>query len=124
MGENFNDRVKQLIDKFAEGNCAKFAILIDEQPHRLTSVISKRQVTPKVDFVAKILTVFPEVDPDWLLCGKGTLLKTKSEYSQIEVNQYKLKIETLEAEKQILLGQLLMWQKMFEKKIMQADELK
>lgn len=119
MGENFNRRVKILIDNYAEGNTAKFATLINEQPHRVTSVVGKRQVTPGIDFLANILNTFQDVNPQWLISGQGDMLTTQ-EYNpnkmKEELSHLQKMVEALEAEKTILYGQLQMLQKMFDKK--------
>lgn len=119
MGENFNLRVKILIDNYAEGNAAKFATLINEQPHRVISVVGKRQVTPGIDFLANILNTFPNVNPRWLITGQGNM-QTQPENNpqnlEEEIQHLHQKVEILKNEKTILYGQLQMIQKMFENK--------
>ncbi|MDR2809919.1 MAG: helix-turn-helix transcriptional regulator [Tannerellaceae bacterium] len=57
---------------------AKFAEVIDVQRSTI-SHIAKARNEPSLDVVKKILQKYPYIDPDWLLSGKGNMVRSKTE---------------------------------------------
>jgi transcriptional regulator with XRE-family HTH domain len=51
----------------------------------LTHISSGRN-KPGLELIQKILTTFSEVDPDWLLLGKGQMFRKKQEIPDISVD--------------------------------------
>lgn len=51
-----------------------FARMLEIQPSGISHILSGRN-KPSFDLVVKILNVFPDVNPDWLLLGKGEMTR-------------------------------------------------
>jgi transcriptional regulator with XRE-family HTH domain len=74
---NIDDFVKRLeiLLEYYNLNASSFADKIGVQRSSLSHLLSGRN-KPSLDFVLKILEVFPEVDLYWILNGKGSFPKT------------------------------------------------
>lgn len=56
----------------------RFAQIMGVQPSNITHIISGRS-KPGFDFIANMLTNFPELNPDWLICGHGEMYRESQE---------------------------------------------
>lgn len=52
----------------------RFAELLEVQPSSISHILSGRN-KPSFDFIEKILTRFPEINPDWLILGQGEMIR-------------------------------------------------
>jgi len=79
---NIDDFVKRLeiILDYYTLNASSFADKIGVQRSSMSHLLSGRN-KPSLDFVMKILEVFPDVDLYWLLNGKGNFPKSNDEIS-------------------------------------------
>lgn len=68
--EDFVKRLELLLDYYSL-NASSFADKIGVQRSSLSHLLSGRN-KPSLDFILKILEVYPEVDLYWILNGKGT----------------------------------------------------
>lgn len=68
-----NDRISLLL-KEENLTAGKFADILGVQPSGISHLISGRN-KPNFDFIAKVLTCFPAVNPDWLILGKGEMYR-------------------------------------------------
>ena len=77
---NIDDFVKRLeiILDYYSLNASSFADKIGVQRSSMSHLLSGRN-KPSLDFVLKILEVFPDVDLYWILNGKGTFPKSPEE---------------------------------------------
>ena len=82
---NIDDFVKRLetLLEYYNLNASSFADKIGVQRSSLSHLLSGRN-KPSLDFILKILEVFPEVDLYWILNGKGSFPKTISNNNVIE----------------------------------------
>ncbi|MSP84224.1 MAG: XRE family transcriptional regulator [Flavobacteriaceae bacterium] len=71
--DDFIKRLELLLDYFSL-NASSFADKIGVQRSSLSHLLSGRN-KPSLDFILKILDVFPEVDLYWILNGKGNFPK-------------------------------------------------
>lgn len=79
---NIDDFVKRLeivLDYYGL-NASAFADKIGVQRSSISHLLSGRN-KPSLDFIMKILEVFPDVDLYWILTGKGNFPKTNDETS-------------------------------------------
>ncbi|MEG2479590.1 MAG: helix-turn-helix domain-containing protein, partial [Mucinivorans sp.] len=53
----------------------KFAEIMEVQPSNISHIMSGRN-NPNFDFVARMLRRFPEVNPDWLINGFGSMYRS------------------------------------------------
>ncbi|MGI6718948.1 MAG: helix-turn-helix domain-containing protein [Bacteroidales bacterium] len=67
------ERIKQILD-YSTLNNSSFAEKIGMNKSTLSHVLSGRN-NPSLDLVLKIIDAFPEIDPEWLLNGKKSMLK-------------------------------------------------
>jgi len=79
--EDFIKRLEILLDYYGL-NASSFADKIGVQRSSLSHLLSGRN-KPSLDFILKILDVFPEVDLYWVLNGKGTFPKSELQTNQI-----------------------------------------
>ncbi len=56
---------------------SRFAEEIGIQPSGVSHILSGRN-NPSYDFIVKILSKFPDLNPDWLILGKGEMFRTGS----------------------------------------------
>ncbi|MNL40624.1 hypothetical protein D3C87_1629870 [compost metagenome] len=77
---NIDDFVKRLeiILDYYSLNASSFADKIGVQRSSMSHLLSGRN-KPSLDFVMKILEVFPDVDLYWILNGTGSFPKTESQ---------------------------------------------
>ena len=71
---------------------SQFAEEIGVQPSSVSHIVSGRN-RPSLDFVLKMLEAYPEINTDWLLFGKGSILKSVNTVSDDPAAEK----ETLEA---------------------------
>ena len=67
--EDFAKRLEKVIDFYSE-TASSFAEKIGVQRSSISHILSGRN-KPSLDFVLKILSVYPEVELHWILNGKG-----------------------------------------------------
>nr|WP_314838794.1 helix-turn-helix transcriptional regulator [uncultured Flavobacterium sp.] len=73
--EDFIKRLEIILDYYGL-NASSFADKIGVQRSSLSHLLSGRN-KPSLDFILKILDVFPEVDLYWILNGKGSFPKAQ-----------------------------------------------
>ncbi len=61
---------------------SKFAEIVGVQRSSISHILSGRN-KPSLDFLQKILSTFPTINADWLIIGKGEMLKKNQ---QAEIN--------------------------------------
>jgi transcriptional regulator with XRE-family HTH domain len=75
--DDFIKRLEIILDYYSL-NASTFADKIGVQRSSLSHLLSGRN-KPSLDFILKIMDVFPEVDLYWILNGKGTFPKSELE---------------------------------------------
>ena len=90
---NIEDFIKRLeiILEYYSLNASSFADKIGVQRSSLSHLLSGRN-KPSLDFILKILDVFPDVDLYWILNGKGNFPKG-AENQQIDYSTNKVKAD-------------------------------
>ena len=73
-----NDRILYLIDNQLGGNKKKFAERIGFAPQVVFNIVSGRKSKPSFDVLEAIISSFDEISPEWLLTGKGAMLREQS----------------------------------------------
>ncbi|MEN8224573.1 MAG: helix-turn-helix transcriptional regulator [Bacteroidota bacterium] len=66
------DRLTQVI-KLKELSSSQFADEIGVQRSSVSHVLSGRN-KPSLDFITKVILRFPDINPEWLLTGRGKML--------------------------------------------------
>ena len=80
--DDFVKRLEIILDYYGL-NASSFADKIGVQRSSMSHLLSGRN-KPSLDFVMKILDVFPEVDLYWMLLGKGNFPKSENETLKFE----------------------------------------
>ena len=75
-----NDRIL-LILKYKNISAAKLADDIDVQRSSISHILSERN-KPSLEFIQKILKKYPEISPEWLISGKGPMLKNPELFAE------------------------------------------
>lgn len=79
------DRIDELIK--AKGlSYRAFSMSIGTPPMTLSSMF-KRRSDPSALFIATIVSVYPDVSPEWLLLGKGDMFKKESIIPQVSYSE-------------------------------------
>jgi transcriptional regulator with XRE-family HTH domain len=81
--DDFIKRLEIILDYYGL-NASSFADKIGVQRSSLSHLLSGRN-KPSLDFILKILDVFPDVDLYWILNGKGTFPKNTEPIDQKEI---------------------------------------
>lgn len=68
------DRINRILENYNLSS-AQFAEKIGVQRSSISHIISGRN-KPSYDFIVKIIEHFSDLNPEWLLTGKGNMLKT------------------------------------------------
>jgi len=85
------DRVQNILES-KQLTSSKFAEMIDVPRSTISHIISGRN-KPSLDLITKIANTFPDISIDWLILGKGDMLKTKSEEKATD-SLFKDKLQT------------------------------
>ncbi|MBZ4040745.1 helix-turn-helix domain-containing protein [Flavobacterium hibisci] len=77
--DGFVKRLETVLDYYSL-NASAFADKIGVQRSSMSHLLSGRN-KPSLDFIMKILEVFPQIDLYWILTGKGNFPKNNNEVS-------------------------------------------
>ncbi len=72
---SINDRIFYIIENQCNKNQKKFADLIGFSPQVVGNIVAGRRSKPSYDVLVAILSSFVDIDTDWLILGKGEMLK-------------------------------------------------
>ena len=72
---SINERFSQIITALFNGNKSAFASAIGVTPSVVDNIVGKRQGKPSFDVVEKV-SALAEINIDWLITGKGDMLKS------------------------------------------------
>ena len=85
-----NQRVKFLIEHMGLSARA-FSEAIDESPTNTHNYIGKRNSMPGADYIEKILNRFDNVNPIWLITGRGEPFTGETPTAPVNINNRKNK---------------------------------
>ena len=83
--DEFIKRLEIILDYY-NLSASAFAHKINVQRSSLSHLLSGRN-KPSLDFIIKVIEVFPEVDLYWILNGKGTFPKSEKNFSAQSAKQ-------------------------------------
>ena len=115
MGD-INIKINHIVNHFFNGNNSDFAKKLGTSEANIRNY--REKTTPKFDFIEKLFEKLPEINPEWLLTGKGSMLKSedcnniqedetsnnvdyKEKYINIIEENRELRIDIINKEKQI-----------------------
>lgn len=109
---NINERILYLIEFKANNNKKKFAEMIGYAPQVISNIVSGRKTKPSFEVIHSIISSFVDINPDWLLTGKGEMLRTEGSAGPPSADQVEIlellrwKVERLEEENKKLKEQI------------------
>lgn len=72
-----NERISEIIS--TEGlNAKQFAERAGIKPSTISNMMNGRN-NPSLDVMQRILSAFPDISSDWLICGKGPMSRTAND---------------------------------------------
>ncbi|HPR57202.1 MAG TPA: helix-turn-helix transcriptional regulator [Bacteroidales bacterium] len=71
-----NDRIAEFI-RVKGMRQSEFAKMIGVKDNRLSTIISNNN-NPNFEFIQKTMSVYRELNPDWLILGEGTMFRPES----------------------------------------------
>ena len=74
-----NNRFLQIIENKCLGNQKKFAEMIGFAPQVISNIVSGRKSKPSYDVLNAVLSSFVDINAEWLLTGRGNMLKSDNE---------------------------------------------
>jgi repressor LexA len=81
-----SQRIKILIDEFADGVQLRFAKLIGAHQTTIHELFGKRQNKPGLTLLQKIADALPQLRMEWLVSGQGEMLKSDTPGAQVLKN--------------------------------------
>lgn len=109
---NINERILYLIDFKASSNKKKFSEMIGYAPQVISNIVSGRKTKPSFEVIHKILSSFVDISADWLLTGKGEMLRASGSAGPATADQSEIlellrwKVDRLEEENKELKEQI------------------
>ncbi len=79
---DINERISLIIENQANGNQKKFAEKIGFAPQVVYNIVSGRKSKPSFDVLNAILSSFVDISAEWLISGRGKMLKTDTSVSE------------------------------------------
>lgn len=80
------DRIRMLLDA-EKINSAKFAEIIGVQRSSISHILTGRN-NPSFDIIQRIAEKFPKINLEWLITGKGNMLKTPVQRSLFNTDDF------------------------------------
>ena len=80
------DRLLKFLNR-EQLSSARFAGIIGVQPSSISHILSGRN-KPGFDFIQKILTSYPSINAEWLIMGKGNMLKSENIQGDLFSDEY------------------------------------
>nr|WP_264846782.1 helix-turn-helix transcriptional regulator [Capnocytophaga catalasegens] len=71
------------------GNQKKFAEMIGFAPQVISNIVSGRKSKPSFDVLNAVLSSFVDVNAEWLITGKGEMLKSEAKKEVVTPNNDK-----------------------------------
>jgi plasmid maintenance system antidote protein VapI len=74
------DRLLKIIKQY-NLTSTRFADVLGVQRSGISHILSGRN-QPSYDFIVKLMKQYPEINPDWLIMGNGTIFRTAVKFSE------------------------------------------
>ena len=82
--ESIHVRLEKMVQVFSNGNKSAFGRQADIQSGVLAGLVGGRLNKPSFDILQRLSTSYPQVREEWLLNGKGTMLKREFDADALE----------------------------------------
>lgn len=75
---SINERIDSIIKELFSGNKRAFSRKVDISTSVTENIVGKRQGNPSFEVLEKIANLIPDLSTEWLLTGKGAMLKAET----------------------------------------------
>lgn len=82
MSGLINERIRTFIYDYEQSSVRTFAQKLGVSQSTITRFFGKRPSFPTLDLVQRMATYWPELRLDWLLIGRGPMLKSEQDFAQ------------------------------------------
>jgi hypothetical protein len=80
-----NERMMELINEVSKGNKRAFSKLVGVTPTVIENIVGTRKGKPGYELLEKIAFAIENINLDWLLTGRGTMLLNQSPIISAEI---------------------------------------
>ncbi len=101
------NRIEQIIKELFNENVRQFSLKVGIPSGQVSNYIGGRSSLPRIDVIEKIILSIDSINSDWLITGRGEMLKREQNQEQIkgDIEQY---LEKKLDEKEKRIEELLM----------------
>jgi len=82
MGKNIQDRVQEAVNTLCEGNKSEFCRKINRPSQAIKDIVGGKKSAPGYELIYDILSSDLGISPEWLILGKGNMLKDGGQVPQ------------------------------------------
>lgn len=76
---SISDRILKIVNKLFDGNKRAFSLCVGVSSAVIENIVGKRKSNPSYEVTYKILSSLDNICPEWLLLGKGDMLKLNNQ---------------------------------------------
>lgn len=84
--ENINTRIQIIINELYNSNVSEFERASGIKPYTIKNIVGSRQTKPSYDILELIIRNNVQISAEWLLCGKGKMLKKEQSSNHVGAN--------------------------------------
>lgn len=81
-----NKRIQELIAVVTKGNKRAFSAMVGVSPTVIENIVGSRQGKPGFDLLEKIAYSIENINLDWLITGRGEMLKEEQKKEEVSIN--------------------------------------
>jgi transcriptional regulator with XRE-family HTH domain len=115
-----NERINKIMEMKGM-NPTRFAAATEINPATLSNIFSGK-TNPSTEVIIKILEKYSDINPDWLLFGKGDMLRTGGMSQSVSNNQLGFKFENKTNEKETVNKESKMLKNIESKEIVHIEK--
>lgn len=83
-----NDRIRGIIDDLFDGSVRAFSIAIGQNYYTIRNITGERASKPSSEILQSIVSSIGNIDSDWLLTGKGDMLRSSTANRNYDIYDY------------------------------------
>jgi hypothetical protein len=88
--QSINQRINFLIDHFERGNKSAFGRRVDMRSGVVGDLVGGRLNKPSYEAIVKILSAYPSISTDWLILGRGPMIRDDAQEATVETQPTQL----------------------------------
>ncbi|MDU1906396.1 MAG: hypothetical protein E6772_16620 [Dysgonomonas sp.] len=84
---SINKRFVQIVNTLYSGKKSSFANAIGVNPSVIENIVGRRQGNPSFEVTQKVLIANANINAEWLMTGRGSMVKDNSSYSSESIEK-------------------------------------